>query len=326
MDREHFGRFIAETRRNAGLTQNDLASKLHVTNSAVSKWERGLCYPDITQMENLAQVLGLTLTELLSCSAITGEKFVSPQAVENVSSLLNIAKESKRHQRKKIFGGMAAVLAAVFTAVLLVVFTIYYLIIPSVERVATAEYFGCLTKDGQNIVYMEWGGRLLCLRCEDQALFDDITSTPFHAYYDVIFRLDRWRGQEVLVSAQRNEDILGTPIDTQGSSIGMGRLLGKPSVFLEISAVFPAPSGDGYLYNYRFYYLNGDEKITFLTINNCRAIATCDYDKDGIVELFVLTKYDNAPYIRYDVENKRIFSALTEQVPDEVLQQLQVNH
>ena len=59
MDKENFGRFIAETRRNAGLTQKDMASKLHVTNSAVSKWERGLCYPDVTQMEALAQTLVL---------------------------------------------------------------------------------------------------------------------------------------------------------------------------------------------------------------------------------------------------------------------------
>ena len=326
MDREIFARFIAETRRNAGLTQNDIAIKLHVTNSAVSKWERGLCYPDITQMESLAQVLGLTLTELLSCGTIADTQSVSSQAEENVSSLLDIAKESKRKQRKRIFGGMAAGFAAVLAAVLLVAFAFYYFIIPNVNRVATAEYFGCMTKNGQNIVYMEWGGELLCLRCEDQALFDDIASSPFHDYYDITYRLDRWRDQEVLVSAERNMDILGTPMDIQGSIISMDSLLGKPSVYKEILVVYPASNGDGYLYNYRFSYPNGNEQIAFLTINNCRATATCDYDDDGIVELFVRTKYDNAPYIRYDVKDGLISSVLVDQVPDEVVQQLRTRY
>lgn len=326
MDRENFGRFIAEARRNAGLTQNDIANRLHVTNSAVSKWERGLCYPDITQMESLAQVLGLTLAQLLSSGTTTDGQFASPQTEESVSSLLDIAKESRRKQRKRIFGGMAAVLAAVAAAVLLVAFVLYYFVIPGVERTATGKYFGSLTKDGQNIVYMEWGDALLCLRCEDPALFEEITSHPFIEYYDITYRLDRWHDQEVLVSAVPNEDILGTPADLTGSFIGMDNLLGIPSVYKEILAAYPAPSGDGYLYNYRFSYPNGKEDIGFLNIYNCRAAAACDYDEDGIVELFVRTRYDNAPYILYDVENGRISSGLVAQIPDEVMLQLQIGH
>ena len=51
MDREQMGRFISECRRELGLTQQELAEQLHVTNKAVSKWERGLSYPDVTLME-----------------------------------------------------------------------------------------------------------------------------------------------------------------------------------------------------------------------------------------------------------------------------------
>lgn len=171
---------------------------------------------------------------------------------------------------------------------------------------------------------MEWCGELLCLRCEDAALFEEITSAPIGEFYNITYRLDRWKDQEVLISAERNMDILGTPMDLQGSSIGMDSLLGIPSsVYNEILAVYPAPNGDGYLYCYRFYYLNGKEEIPLLFINNCRDFAACDYDDDGIVELFVQTSYDDAPYIRYDVEGKRIFSVLVEQVPEEVLQRLQ---
>ena len=54
MNKEVFGTFIAEMRKEKGLTQQNLADQLHVTDKAVSKWERGLCYPDLTLMEPLA--------------------------------------------------------------------------------------------------------------------------------------------------------------------------------------------------------------------------------------------------------------------------------
>ena len=56
MQKEIFGAFIAHTRKEQGLTQKALADKLHVTDKAISKWERGLCYPDLTLMEDLAAI------------------------------------------------------------------------------------------------------------------------------------------------------------------------------------------------------------------------------------------------------------------------------
>ena len=60
MDKERFGKFIEETRKESGMTQRQLAERLHVTDKAVSKWERGVCYPGVTLMERLAETLGLT--------------------------------------------------------------------------------------------------------------------------------------------------------------------------------------------------------------------------------------------------------------------------
>ena len=45
--RENFGRYIKEKRKAAGLSQKELATQLFVSESAVSKWERGLSYPDM---------------------------------------------------------------------------------------------------------------------------------------------------------------------------------------------------------------------------------------------------------------------------------------
>lgn len=59
LDKELFGAFIAENRKRQGLTQQHLAGRLHITDKAVSKWERGLSYPDVTLLQPLAAALGL---------------------------------------------------------------------------------------------------------------------------------------------------------------------------------------------------------------------------------------------------------------------------
>lgn len=58
-------RRIAELRRLSGYRQGDIASKLGVTAQAVSKWERGICCPDIAILDDLASELGVSLYCLL---------------------------------------------------------------------------------------------------------------------------------------------------------------------------------------------------------------------------------------------------------------------
>lgn len=66
MDCERMGRLISALRRERGLTQKALAGRLKVTDKAVSKWERGLCCPDIALLGSLAAALGVTVEELLA--------------------------------------------------------------------------------------------------------------------------------------------------------------------------------------------------------------------------------------------------------------------
>ena len=61
MDAKMFGAFLAQVRRAQGLTQAELAEQLHVTDKAVSRWERGVGLPDINTLEPLADALGLYL-------------------------------------------------------------------------------------------------------------------------------------------------------------------------------------------------------------------------------------------------------------------------
>ena len=61
------GRMIAQLRKEKGLTQLELAQLMGVTDKAVSKWERDLSYPDIATLPHLANVLGVSVDELLRC-------------------------------------------------------------------------------------------------------------------------------------------------------------------------------------------------------------------------------------------------------------------
>lgn len=63
---ETLGRRIARLRRERELKQEDLAAKLDVSGQAVSKWENDQTCPDISALPKLAQILGVTVDELLS--------------------------------------------------------------------------------------------------------------------------------------------------------------------------------------------------------------------------------------------------------------------
>ena len=59
------GETIAELRKDWGMTQKDLAEQMNVTDKAVSKWERDLSCPDIHSIPKLAEVLGVSVEELM---------------------------------------------------------------------------------------------------------------------------------------------------------------------------------------------------------------------------------------------------------------------
>ena len=65
LDKKKFGAFLAQLRREKGLTQKELADQLYISNQAVSKWETGVSIPDTALLIPLANLLGVSLTELL---------------------------------------------------------------------------------------------------------------------------------------------------------------------------------------------------------------------------------------------------------------------
>ena len=65
-DKQSFGKYIAEKRKEANLTQEELANKLHVIPTTISKWERGVTYPDITVITNLCKELNISEHEFFT--------------------------------------------------------------------------------------------------------------------------------------------------------------------------------------------------------------------------------------------------------------------
>ena len=103
------GALIAAARKEQNLTQSDLAAALHVSTQAVSKWERGLNFPDITLLEPLGQLLGLTVAELMA-----GERDTPPQEQLLQDSLRLGAAQSGRARRwRRLFAGAAGALLSI---------------------------------------------------------------------------------------------------------------------------------------------------------------------------------------------------------------------
>ena len=75
MDQVKIGRFIAERRKNAGLTQMQLAEKLNITDRAVSKWETGKAMPDTSLMLELCDELKISVNDLLSGEVVSMENY-----------------------------------------------------------------------------------------------------------------------------------------------------------------------------------------------------------------------------------------------------------
>ena len=88
MDAKTFGAFLAQVRRAQGLTQAELAEQLHVTDKAVSRWERGIGLPDINTLEPLADALGLSLADLMHCHDPAQEPPTAPVPLEDFFSML----------------------------------------------------------------------------------------------------------------------------------------------------------------------------------------------------------------------------------------------
>lgn len=98
MDPEKFGAFVALCRKEKNMTQLELAQELKVTDKAVSRWERGKGFPDISLLVPLAEALDITVLELMNSER--REKRMEDFSEENIKDMvIHVAAIEKKNQR-----------------------------------------------------------------------------------------------------------------------------------------------------------------------------------------------------------------------------------
>ena len=111
MDAKLFGDFLSRIRKAQGLTQAELAEQLHVTDKAVSRWERGIGLPDINTLEPLADALGLTLADLMHCRAPEESDTASTIQLEDFFTMLRRQHTVDWHSVRTALLGLSIALA-----------------------------------------------------------------------------------------------------------------------------------------------------------------------------------------------------------------------
>lgn len=115
MDPAKTGALIRALRKERNMTQKDLAERLHITDRAVSKWERGLCAPDISLLEPLAEALGVSILELIQGERSSRAE-APGQAEAHTRQVLDYSKSELAHKlrsaRKRYLCLLAACLLA----------------------------------------------------------------------------------------------------------------------------------------------------------------------------------------------------------------------
>lgn len=101
MDATKCGEFIAKLRTEKSLTQKELSEALNVSDKAVSRWETGKGYPDVSSLMALSEFFSVSVNELLSGEIMNPEKLAGA-ADENVLEVFRKAENNKSKQRKQV--------------------------------------------------------------------------------------------------------------------------------------------------------------------------------------------------------------------------------
>ncbi len=119
MDNQKFGRFIRDLRKKANMTQKELGEKLNVTDKAVSKWERGLGFPDITIINLLAETFGITASEVLNAEIGKKDTIDVEKAVKEAVEKVTKEKEKKENRKRKLIKIVQILSIIIFVLMLL---------------------------------------------------------------------------------------------------------------------------------------------------------------------------------------------------------------
>lgn len=336
MEKAEFGSFVALNRRELGLTQKALAERLHVTDKAVSKWERGLSYPDVTLLEPLADVFGLGVTELISCRRREPEDAVPREEAPEIRGLLEISGDSIRKERTRR-RRWVAVLVLLLLGALAAAAGIFLTKSESTER-GNLIVLHTEEQAGELLLFTEKDGHLLRLaypgsdteRQELAQRIDDGYSL------DAEYRWNNRTWQGKLLNWTPGGIVIGTLMDEVGSSFVYynddGEVFGYSRICVKILSRQPDPRGRGYLSTYVFTRGGDGDDWLFQPMEDLLTAANClgygsygdagyrivDLDGDGINELLVRTLWPEKPCILYELTEDGITATWLDELPEEM--------
>lgn len=314
MDKQQFGDFIAENRKAAGLTQKELAAQLHVTDKAVSKWERALSYPDVTLLEPLAGALGMGVEELMACRRREERK----ETEATVRNLLEISQESLKRERRK---NIKRIAAAAFLMLLAGLAAAWYMGNFVREEREQTIYLK-ETVGEENFLYVEEGRHLLRLKCGGSVDFEDIKLTDERGSllrYRLTCRWNRRTMQGSVSACQETGAILADVRDTLGASLLLDEpLFGYREVWQENTYGVYDPELQCDIMDWTFWTepSEGERKV-LLKVKEGVSCMEVDWDEDGEQELAVRTRWKEKPYAVYDLEDGGITVAWPDDLPVE---------
>lgn len=240
MDLVKTGNVISEARKKKKLTQKELATKLHISDKAISKWERGLSYPDISLLIPLTEILDITLYEVLS-----GEK---EEVEETLKNTIKYSKKeierNKKRNRKKVF---------LFSIICILIFfifgyKIFNLMFYSTNIIDKDDYLklieGYQIKDVEEInttrlddnLYIKYKGAKI------KNIFDDF---DYKEENDIAYYMSKEKDKYFTITlTQRYVDYIGMDIDVFGinsivfDSIDKSNILSHIKTDLELFSYF----------------------------------------------------------------------------------------
>lgn len=165
MDLKKIGKFISEERKKKNYTQKQLADILNVSDRAISKWECGKGFPEVSLLQPLCKALGISVNELLTGERLDKENYMKKAE----QKMVHLVEEKKENRTKLILILSMGLISIISFVTLLVVVTAYAEAISNQAK-GILVFIACAVFSVGLLALLE-GGRTLgyyrCLHCEE---------------------------------------------------------------------------------------------------------------------------------------------------------------
>ena len=118
MDQEKIGKFISKLRKEKNMTQEQLAEKLGISAKSISRWETGRNMPDLSLLQSLCEILGVSINELLNGERIKENEYQG-KLEQNIIKTIDYTSEKINKTTKKVRLVTIILFAVIFSTVIL---------------------------------------------------------------------------------------------------------------------------------------------------------------------------------------------------------------